>query len=92
MIGGRYRKRPVVVEAVRVDEVLDADYGTVLPEWLLAALAGEVVLLVDAVIIGTREGSMRGDRGDWIIRGVQGELYPCKPDIFEATYKKADDG
>jgi hypothetical protein len=34
------------------------------------------------------EGEMRGDVGDWIIKGVKGEFYPCKPDIFEATYEK----
>ncbi len=38
------------------------------------------------MLISTLEGVMRADLGDWIIRGVQGEFYPCKPDIFEATY------
>ena len=38
------------------------------------------------VVIKTLEGDMRGDVGDWIIRGIQGEFYPCKPDIFVATY------
>ena len=42
-----------------------------------------------ALFIRTLEGSMRADRGDWIIRGVQGEFYPCKPEIFEATYEPA---
>lgn len=37
--------------------------------------------------IGTSEGVMRADFGDWIIKGVKGEFYPCKPDIFEATYE-----
>ena len=39
------------------------------------------------VVIKTLEGSMRADLGDWVIRGVQGEFYPCKPDIFDATYE-----
>ena len=39
--------------------------------------------------ISTLEGVMRGDPGDWILRGVKGEIYPCKPDIFEATYEPA---
>jgi hypothetical protein len=39
--------------------------------------------------IKTLEGTMRADIGDWIIKGVKGELYPCKPDIFEATYEPA---
>ncbi|MDX2187757.1 MAG: hypothetical protein SFV32_12550 [Opitutaceae bacterium] len=40
-----------------------------------------------AVFVSTLEGSMKASMGDWIIKGVQGELYPCKPDIFEATYE-----
>ena len=39
------------------------------------------------IAIDTLEGEMHADPGDWIIRGVQGEFYPCKPDIFEATYE-----
>ena len=40
--------------------------------------------------IGTLEGSMTAQHGDWIIRGVAGEFYPCKPDIFDASYEPAD--
>jgi len=43
-----------------------------------------------ALVILTREGAMRADVGDWIIKGVQGEFYPCKPDIFAATYEPAE--
>jgi hypothetical protein len=43
-----------------------------------------------ALAIPTLEGLMIGGEGDWIIKGVQGELYPCKPDIFAATYEPAD--
>ena len=42
------------------------------------------------LMIRTLEGDMRAIPGDWIIRGVQGEFYPCKPDIFEATYEEAE--
>ncbi len=45
---------------------------------------------VVALDIETLEGTMRANAGDWIIRGVKGELYPCKPDIFEATYQSVD--
>lgn len=41
------------------------------------------------ILIDTLEGQMRADPGDWIIKGVKGEFYPCKPDIFEATYEVA---
>ena len=44
----------------------------------------------DGLKIFTLEGKMNADVGDWIIRGVKGELYPCKPDIFELTYKVAN--
>lgn len=42
------------------------------------------------LVIPTLEGDHRADRGDWIIRGVQGEFYPCKPDIFAATYEAVE--
>jgi hypothetical protein len=88
----RYRKRPVVIDAWRWN-----------PGDLEAA--GEVVgtLLADGVdfrhptgmgatttlALPTLEGEMVAQPGDWIIRGVQGEYYPCKPDIFQATYEPA---
>lgn len=43
------------------------------------------------MFITTLEGVMRADPGDWIITGVHGEQYPCKPDIFEKTYERVDD-
>lgn len=42
----------------------------------------------DGLYITTLEGVMKADKGDWIIRGVKGEIYPCKPDIFELTYEQ----
>lgn len=45
----------------------------------------------EEVIIQTLEGNMKADPGDWIITGVHGEKYPCKPDIFEKTYEPVDD-
>ena len=84
----KFRKRPIVVEAVRYD-------GT--PESI-----GAIGKLVDdegipflkegnSLIIPTLEGAMRVDIGDWIIRGAHGELYPGKPDIFEKTYEPVDE-
>lgn len=48
---------------------------------------GDGVSQTVALIIPTLEGEMRADLGDWIICGVKGEFYPCKPDIFDATYE-----
>ena len=44
----------------------------------------------EEIFIETLEGTMKANNGDWIIRGVKGELYPCKPDVFDMTYKKVE--
>jgi hypothetical protein len=98
----RYRKRPIVIEAVRWSG-LEAD----LPA--LFEFIGDFKNLPDdgayvsgpgvgytppdgCVYIPTREGTMTAQPGDYIIRGVAGEFYPIKPDIFAATYEVADEG
>jgi hypothetical protein len=84
----QYRKRPVVIEAVPTSEIILG--SDTLPAWLVEAeLAGTVEVYGDHVDIRTLEGTMTADPGDWIIRGVKGELYPCKHDIFQATYEPA---
>lgn len=45
----------------------------------------------EEMYIETSEGTMKANKGDWIIRGVKGELYPCKPDVFDLTYEKVDE-
>lgn len=96
----QFRKKPVVIEAVQFDDHA-ARYGwsdLILADnpWLDAAYdpGGSLTNYQGAdgkqyIKIRTREGNMRCKVGDWIIRGVKGELYPCKPDIFEATYEPA---
>ena len=87
----QYRKKPVVIEAVRWYGKLTDE--TEWPDWFRDELGK--TLRVDAntmhpkqiLVILTLEGDMRANPGDWIIRGVKGEIYPCKPDIFEATYQ-----
>lgn len=78
-----FRKRPVVVEAVQF---------TGRASWraveALAAGGRRVHYGDELLIIETLEGDHRANVGDWIIKGVQGELYPCKPDIFAATYEE----
>lgn len=87
----RYRKRPVVIEAVPVADALRSAgeaWGD-LPSWLFDAYDESVVVFAsDAVLIYTPEGQMRGEVGDWIIKDVQDELYLCKPDVFAATYEE----
>ena len=83
----RYRKRPVVIEAVQFK---DGKFVGTAPLWMgAAALDGVICRDGQSLFIETLGGRMEAKSGDWIIRGVQGELYPCKPVIFEATYEPA---
>ena len=87
----KYRKKPVVIEAVRVRDITSMMLESTAPRWLLVALGkGTVVDLVAHVVVHTLEGAMRGELDDWLICGVKGEIYPCKPDVFEATYEAVD--
>lgn len=90
---GSYRKKPVVIEAIQASEALRCAESewTSLPEWLRYAYAdGNVSFAREAVHLSTLEGEMRADPGDWIICGIKGEVYPCKPDIFALTYEPVD--
>jgi hypothetical protein len=86
----RFRKKPVVIEAVQIvrsnyDAILALGAGSTAPTIFMGWEADPVYVRVP-----TLEGEMRGEQNDWLIRGVQGELYPCKPDIFAATYEPAE--
>jgi hypothetical protein len=80
----RYRKKPVVIEAIQIPFF---EKGS--PQWLWSApdiiFKCEGGRIIEAVV-NTLEGTMTATSGDWIIQGVKGELYPCKPDIFSASY------
>lgn len=80
----KYRKKPVVIDAFRL--------GTDVPPqwWNDAYQSGKAAPHLDCAIIKTLEGEMRAEAGDYVIKGVKGELYPCKPDIFELTYEAAE--
>lgn len=92
-----YRKKPVVIEAVRIppeiQTSLEPEYEAVIQK-IADWCGGELFRArgLDAspaayIAITTLEGTMKADPGDWIIKGVKGEFYPCNPDIFEATYE-----
>ena len=97
----RYRKKPVEIDAVPVHSILARHFGNDIPleDWAEAALREDdaaptgmkamVVVAEDhnGINVQTAEGVMFGHADDWLIRGVAGELYPCKPDIFAATYE-----
>ena len=85
-----WRKRPVVIEARQ----LDRQTGPRVAEWCGGQWCdlygrGDRGEDISCVYVETLEGRMRADLGDWIIKGVKGEFYPCKADIFAATYEPA---
>ena len=84
----KYRKEPVVVEAIRLTP---ETFGDIVP-WI----GKDVFVKARAInpvyiVISTLEGNMRANNGDYIIKGVYGEFYPCKPDIFEKTYEAEEE-
>lgn len=90
----KYRKKPVGIEAFEwtggIDQVED-------PEWIREAIEKDIVSFdtvvgVKVMCIATPEGRMSAKVGDYIIRGVKGEIYPCKPDIFAVTYEVEGEG
>ncbi len=93
----RYRKKPIVIEAFQFDgDLKDRDGNYYVPEWAINAY-NEGILHYDSLdnysppcelFINTMEGKMNVSVGDYVIQGIKGGLYPCKPDIFEAIYEK----
>ena len=78
----KFRKKSVVIDAIQFDGTLASIEAMNIPE-----VSQE--LTSDTCQIETLEGTMTASKSDWIIRGVKGEFYPCKPDIFAATYEPA---
>ena len=85
-----FRKKPVVIEA-RQFAVADTATLDALVGWINDGIEHGQHRAYHAggkeIYIRTLEGMMRADLGDWIIKGVNGEIYPCKPDIFAKTYE-----
>ena len=93
----KYRKKPVVIEAFKYNYNDNDNEKTIAyPHWFIDAVKNDDVHILapetaggaDIIEIKTLEGAMRVSDGDYIIQGIKGEIYPCKPDIFEATYDK----
>jgi len=85
----KFRKKPIVIDAVKWDGLagtanlfIGEHYGY--SWWYWDDPSGQEK---NSIVIPTLEGNMIGKVGDWLIRGVKGEFYPCKADIFEATYE-----
>ena len=91
----KYRKKPVVIEAIRFDGSTHSvekikDWSDHLIEFYGAERVNQTIY-PPFLIIPTLEGNMTASVNDWIIKGISGEFYPCKPDIFEATYELVED-
>ena len=90
----KYRKKPVIIEAFRWtgDENQTED-----PIWVIKAIKDKTIGFANSgtpfvkLNIFTPEGVMTANRGDYLIKGIKGEIYPCKPDIFEKTYEFVED-
>lgn len=96
----KYKKKPVIINAFRYDgDFMNSKGNYYIPDWAIKAYE-EGVMYFDSIgneeppielFIRTLEGTHHTNVGDYIIQGVEGELYPCKPDIFEKTYEKVED-
>ena len=78
----KYRKKPVEVHAMQYTHENAAHFA----EWM----GYQPIFVAAGMEIDTLEGTMTASMGDWIIRGIQGEFYPCKADIFAATYEPVE--
>jgi len=79
----KYRKKPVVIEAVQYSR--NGMVAETVAKWCGGKQTD------DGCEISTLEGTILADYGDWIIKGIKGEFYPCKPHIFQLTYELVDD-
>lgn len=85
----KYRKKPVVIDAI----LFTTSNGSAIAQWCggrnrFEEKASDPTDVAEWIDIPTLEGVMRANLGDYVIRGVKGEFYPCKPDIFAATYEE----
>lgn len=95
----KYRKLPIIIEAFQYDgDLKRSDGNYYVPQWAIKAFENGVMFYESIndtlppcdLFIKTLEGNMLVGVGDFVIRGVNGELYPCKSDIFKKTYEVAE--
>lgn len=91
----KYRKKPVVIEAVQWNGDNELELKEFVGENLIIDLIREPLITENGIIpkwvelkIKTLEGTMDVSNGDYVIKGIKGEFYPCKPDIFESSYEE----
>lgn len=81
----KYRKKPVIIEAM---QWTGKNFDRIV---MFCNKIKSACTYTEELVIETLEGNMTASKGDYIIRGVKGEFYPCKPDIFEATYEEVNE-
>ncbi len=86
----KYRKKPVEIDAMQWAGDNLTELLSFCPVCYLIPTAVDYKVTENELFISTLEGPMKCSKGDYIIKGVKGEFYPCKPDIFELTYDKVD--
>lgn len=89
----KYRKKPVEVDVFRYDgDLIDKRGKPYVPDWVMQAFQKGIMYFDTCeLFISTLEGPHHASVGDYIVRGVKGELYPVKPDIFEMTYERVEE-
>lgn len=93
----KYRKKPVVIEAYQYEGDFVSSGNWTAPDWVSEAYNNGILAYKEVgntppeLYVKTLEGDMKCDYKDYIIKGVNGELYSCKPDIFEKTYEQFDE-
>ena len=83
----KYRKKPVVIEAIQLTNESIIEIIKWATDYISIKIDTDENDDVIGMIIPTLEGAMKASMNDYIIKGIQGEFYPCKPDIFEQTYE-----
>lgn len=81
----QYRKRPIEIEAMQIPSLFEIGARMKFEDWI--GPNAPVKWVGDGITVETLEGVMTGKAGDFLIRGIEGELYPCKADIFFTTYE-----
>lgn len=91
----KFRKKPVVIDAIQWDGIHGPSTAEIFEAFGSANEDGSLRFFINpgpnTLSVNTLEGTMIASPGDYIIKGVKGEFYPCKPDIFEATYERVEE-
>ena len=83
----KYRKKPIIIEAFRFQ------IDRFAPDWFMDRVKNNTIITYEdgTCNVKTLEGTMKANKGDYIILGINGEVYPCKPDIFKKTYEVVEE-